>query len=144
MPRDAKMLVPHQHREDIHATLKTAFDAPSLYDEAIAFVARSGFAVPKELLARDFTRSHSYSEPLRDIWLEIYRAPDTHFAAYQLAEELIDVEDWFQQWRFRHMTTVARIIGHKPGTGGSSGVGYLKTALERRFFPELWDVRTVM
>ena len=142
--RDAKMLLPHKHREDIHAKLKTAFDGPSLYDEAIAFVARSGFAVPDDLIARDFTQSHTYSEPLRDIWLEIYRAPETHFEAYQLAEELIDVEDWFQQWRFRHMTTVERIIGHKHGTGGSSGVGYLKTALDRRFFPELWDVRTVL
>lgn len=142
--RDAKMLAPHSHREDIHATLKTAFHAPGLYDEAIAFLARSGFALPDNLISRDFTQRHTYSEPLRDVWLEIYRAPETHFAAYQLAEELIDVEDWFQQWRFRHMTTVMRIIGHKHGTGGSSGVGYLKTALDRQFFPELWDVRTVL
>ena len=142
--KDPKMLLPHRHREDIHAKLRAALEAPSLYDEAIAYLARRGFAVPGEILSRDVAKTHEPNTALRDIWLEIYRAPQTHFECYQLAEELIDLEDVFQQWRFRHMTTVHRIIGHKPGTGGSSGVGYLKTALERTFFPELWDVRTVL
>ena len=107
-----------------------------------AFLSRQGFTVPGNLLNRDFSRAHEYSDGLREIWLEVYRNPEEHFEAYELAEELVDVEDWFQQWRFRHMTTVRRIIGQKRGTGGSSGVAYLKTALERTFFPELWGVRT--
>ncbi len=142
--RDKGMLGPHRHREEIYARLKAAFDAPGLYDEAVAFLSRQGFTVPRDLLDRDFSRAHQYSDDLREIWLEVYRNPEQHFEAYELAEELVDVEDWFQQWRFRHMTTVRRIIGHKRGTGGSSGVAYLKTALERTFFPELWDVRTML
>lgn len=142
--KDAKMLLPHRHREDIHARLQTALEAPSLYDEAIAFLARQGFAVPEEVLNRDVAKTHQPNPGLRDVWLEIYRSPQAHFECYQLAEELTDLEDVFQQWRFRHMKTVQRIIGHKPGTGGSSGVGYLKTALERTFFPEIWDVRTAL
>lgn len=140
--RDKKMLRPHKHRQEIYAQLLRAFEAPSIYDEAIAFLARAGFSVPNDLLNRDFSTTHRYSKALSDIWLEVYRSPENHFDAYQLAEELVDVEDWFQQWRFRHMTTVHRIIGNKTGTGGSSGVSYLRNALHRTFFPELWDVRT--
>ena len=84
----------------------------------------------------------AFHEGVRNAWLEIYRASQDHFDLYQLAEELVDVEDWFQQWRFRHMKTVERIIGFRRGTGGSSGVGFLRTALERSFFPELWELRT--
>ena len=142
--KDAKMMQPHQHRQEDFAKLKEAYESPSLYDEAIAYLSRQGFAVPKDLLHRDFSQRHQASPELTAIWLEVYRAPKTHFEAYQLAEELIDVEDWFQQWRFRHMKTVHRIIGNKAGTGGSSGVGYLKGALERTFFPELWEVRTAL
>ena len=140
--RDAKMLAPHAHRGEIHGRLQEAFRAPSLYDEAIAFLARQGLAVPRRLLDRDFSEAHQPSEALRDVWMEVYRDPARYFEAYELAEELVDVEDGFQQRRFRHMKTVQRIIGDKPGTGGSSGVAYLRTALERTFFPELWEVRT--
>ena len=140
--RDAKMLLPHKHKAETYQDLQTAFHSRSLYDEAIAYLKRAGFDVPDALLNRDCSQAHSYSDALAEIWLAIYRAPEQHFAAYQLAEELVDVEDWFQQWRFQHMKTVHRIIGNKPGTGGSSGVAYLKRALERTFFPELWDVRT--
>ncbi len=140
--RDERTLLPHKHNSKVHRDLVQAFQSRSIYDEAIAFLKRQGFDVPKALLTRDYSKPHQINDALLDIWLEIYRSPDTHFEAYQLAEELVDVEDWFQQWRFRHMKTVHRIIGNKPGTGGSSGVGYLKTALERTFFPELWDVRT--
>ncbi len=140
--RDQRMLGPHKHRPEIYERLETAFHAPSIYDEAIAVVARAGFDVPRDLLDRDFSRGRPSSEALSEIWLAIYRAPQKHFELYELAEELVDVEDHFQQWRFRHMKTVERIIGHKTGTGGSSGVGFLKTALEKSFFPELWEIRT--
>lgn len=142
--KDPKMMKPHAHRPEIHDSLNASLDAPSLYDEAIQVLARKGFQIPEDLLNRDFSKPHRFNEGLRDVWLEIYRNAETHFDLYQLGEELVDVEDWFQQWRFRHMKTVERIIGHKMGTGGSSGVGYLKTALDRSFFPELWDVRTLL
>lgn len=142
--KDAKMLLPHRHRPEIHARLEAALKAPSLYDEALRVLARRGYPVPREVLERDFTQPHVFDARVRDIWLSIYREPGEHFDLYELAEELVDVEDWFQQWRFRHMKTVERIIGHKRGTGGSAGVGFLKTALERSFFPELWDLRTML
>ncbi|MDF1775859.1 MAG: tryptophan 2,3-dioxygenase [Rhizobiaceae bacterium] len=140
--KDERMLAPHRHTPQVYARLEAAFRGPSIYDEAIALVKRSGLDVPDSLLNRDFSKTHSYSDALHDIWLQVYREPERYFELYELAEELVDVEDHFQQWRFRHMKTVERIIGHKKGTGGSSGVGYLKTALDRTFFPELWAVRT--
>ena len=136
------MLLPHKHRAEIHERLQAAFEAPSIYDETIALVARHRFDLPDALLKRDFSQSHVFSDALSNVWMQIYREPEKHFELYELAEELVDVEDHFQQWRFRHMKTVERIIGHKKGTGGSSGVGFLKTALCRTFFPELWAVRT--
>ena len=140
--KDERMLAPHKHRPEIYERLEAAFRGPSIYDEAIALVARAGFDVPEALLKRDFSQNHVQNDALQDIWLQVYRQPETYFELYELAEELVDVEDRFQQWRFRHMKTVERIIGHKKGTGGSSGVGFLKTALDRTFFPELWAVRT--
>ncbi|MCP4314789.1 MAG: hypothetical protein GY789_01795 [Hyphomicrobiales bacterium] len=122
--------------------LEAAFRGPSIYDEAIALVGRSGFDVPDTLLKRDFSQNHTSNEALQDIWLQVYRQPEKYFELYELAEELVDIEDRFRQWRFRHMKTVERIIGYKKGTGGSSGVEFLKTALDRTFFPELWAVRT--
>ena len=138
------MLLAHRHRPAIHARLEAALNEPSLYDEALLLLARRGFPVPERVVGRDFAQPHRFDETVRDIWLSIYRDPETHFDLYELAEELVDVEDWFQQWRFRHMKTVERIIGHRRGTGGSAGVGFLKTALERSFFPELWDLRTLL
>ena len=93
---------------------------------------------------RDWREPYRFDERVRDVWLAVYRHSKEHFDLYELAEELVDVEDWFQQWRFRHMKTVERIIGLKKGTGGSTGVGFLRTALERSFFPELWDLRTLL
>ena len=142
--KDAKMVLPHRHQPEIQARLTAALVEPSLYDEALRLLARRGHAVPSEVLDRDFSQPYRSNPVVRDIWLSIYRNSHEHFDLYELAEELVDVEDWFQQWRFRHMKTVERIIGHKPGTGGSSGVGYLKTALERSFFPELWELRTLL
>jgi tryptophan 2,3-dioxygenase len=142
--KDAGMVLPHRHDPPAYAKLTAALNEPSLYDEALRILARRGLPVPKEVLERDFSQAYVSNPKVRDVWLSIYRNAQAHFDLYELAEELVDVEDWFQQWRFRHMKTVERIIGYKPGTGGSSGVGYLKTALEHSFFPELWEVRTYL
>ena len=142
--KDARMLLAHRHRPEHHARLEAALRAPSLYDEALILLHRRGLPVPRAAVERDFAEPHRFDEGVRDAWLSIYRNPEAHFDLYELAEELVDVEDWFQQWRFRHMKTVERIIGLKRGTGGSSGVGFLRTALERSFFPELWDLRTLL
>lgn len=140
--KDARMLLPHRHDEAIHAELEAALKAPSIYDETLHLLARRGQPVPKEMLERDYSQPHLFNEALRDLWVAIYRDSQRHFELYELAEKLVDVEDRFQQWRFRHMKTVERIIGFKRGSGGSAGVGFLKSALDRSFFPELWAVRT--
>jgi tryptophan 2,3-dioxygenase len=142
--KDERMMLPHSHRPELHDRLTAALNQPSLYDEALRLLARRGHPMPQEVLDRDFSQPYVSNPRVRDIWLAIYRQAQEHFDLYELAEELVDIEDWFQQWRFRHMKTVERIIGHKPGTGGSSGVGFLKSALERSFFPELWEVRTFL
>jgi tryptophan 2,3-dioxygenase len=138
------MIAPHRHRKDLEALLETALATPSLYDEALRLLARRGFPIDPNVLARDLRQPHASDPSVRDAWLAIYRDPKTHWELYQLAEELVDLEDWFQQWRFRHVTTVQRVIGFKRGTGGTAGVSYLKKALEIVFFPELWDVRTAL
>jgi tryptophan 2,3-dioxygenase len=142
--KDAGMVLPHRHDPAVCAKLEAALNTPSLYDEALRILARRGLPVPNEVLERDFSRPYVSNPKVRDVWLTVYRNAEAYFDLYELAEELVDVEDWFQQWRFRHMKTVERIIGYKPGTGGSSGVGYLKTALDHSFFPELWEVRTYL
>jgi len=142
--KDARMVQPHRHHAEHHAILSKALVEPSVYDEAMRLLARRGLPVPQDVLERDLTHPHVSNPAVRDIWLSVYRDPEKHFDLYELAEELVDMEDWFQQWRFRHMKTVERIIGFKRGTGGSSGVGFLKTALERSFFPELWELRTLL
>lgn len=138
------MLAPHRHRPDIHEPLKAALNAPSLYDEALRLLARRGFAITAAVTARDFTQPYRPHTSVEAAWLAIYRNTERHWDLYELAEELVDLEDAFQQWRFRHVTTVERIIGNKRGTGGTAGVAYLRRALDVRFFPELWDVRTAL
>lgn len=140
--KDARMLLPHRHDAAIHAELEAALLAPSIYDETLRLLARRGFPIPEGVLTRDVAQPHRPDAGVRAVWLSIYRQAETHFELYELAEKLVDVEDRFQQWRFRHMKTVERIIGFKRGTGGSSGVAFLKSALDRAFFPELWDLRT--
>ena len=140
--KNAAMLAPHGHRSDLHARLQAELEAPSLYDEAIALLARRGFAITPEVLGRDKRERHRSDPSVRAAWLAVYRDTQHHWDLYELAEELVDVEDWFQQWRFRHVTTVERIIGGKRGTGGTEGVPYLRKVLETRFFPELWEIRT--
>lgn len=140
--KDPKMLLPHRHDQKTYAKLKAALDGPGLYDVALMLLKRRGFDIPTEIVQRDFSVRHVPSDAVLKVWLEIYRNSEKYFDLYELAEELVDLEDWFQQWRFRHMKTVERIIGFKRGTGGSSGVGFLKSALDHSFFPELWSVRT--
>ena len=136
------ILAVHRHTPAIHAELAAELDAPSLYDEAIRLLARRGLAIDGARLERDWRRPYQADASVRAAWQAVYLEPAAHWDLYELAEELVDLEDWFRQWRFRHLTTVERIIGHKTGTGGSSGVSYLKRALEVCYFPELWQVRT--
>ncbi|MEZ5666708.1 MAG: tryptophan 2,3-dioxygenase family protein [Alphaproteobacteria bacterium] len=125
------------------ARLDAAMAEPSLYDEAILALGRQ---VPMDGAAgpRDWRVPHAADPAVTRAWMVVYRDTERYWDLYELAEKLVDLADWYQQWRFRHLTTVARIIGFKPGTGGTAGVAYLKRALEHRFFPELWDVRTAL
>jgi tryptophan 2,3-dioxygenase len=143
--KDEALIRPHRHRPELADRLEAALKAPSLYDEALRLVARRGFPVPAEVLQRDVAEPYAAHSGVEAVWAEIYRHAednDRFFDLYELAEELVDVEDAFQQWRFRHMKTVERIIGLRQGTGGSAGVAYLRGALSKSFFPELWSVRT--
>ena len=140
--KDANALKPFAHQPALHGELTQRLQAPSLYDEFLRHLARSGLDVPLEKLERDFSKPYEKSDAVVEVFRRIYSAPLEHWDAYEMAEKLIDVEERFQLWRFRHMMTVQRIIGFKQGTGGSSGVAFLRKALDLRFFPELWDVRT--
>jgi tryptophan 2,3-dioxygenase len=140
--KNAAMLKAHAHRPDILARVEAAWRAPSLYDESLRLLARRGLDVPASHLERDWTEPYAASDEVEQAWLTVYRAPDRHFDLYQLGEELTDLEDAFRLWRFRHVTTVERIIGFKRGTGGTSGVGYLRKMLDVVLFPEIWKLRT--
>jgi tryptophan 2,3-dioxygenase len=140
--KNAAMLKPHAHRPDLLAQVEEAFRAPSLYDESLRLLARRGVAVPASHLERDWTQPYVESDAVRDAWLEVYRDPKRHWDLYQLGEELTDLEDTFRLWRFRHVTTVQRIIGFKRGTGGTGGVSYLRKMLDTVLFPEVWALRT--
>ncbi len=142
--KNPEMLAPHRHDPEIHRRLEAALNAPSLYDEAIRLLARRGFEIAPDRLDRDWSRPYEADPSVEAAWLAVYRDTGAHWDLYELAEELVDLEDWFQQWRFRHLTTVERVIGRKRGTGGTSGVAYLRHALDIRFFPELWSVRTAL
>ncbi|HYD67306.1 tryptophan 2,3-dioxygenase [Azospirillum sp.] len=140
--KNAGMLAPHRHRSDLARALEAALTSPSLYDESIRALARAGFAVDAQALERDWSQPYQANDSVRDAWLAVYRDTDRHWSLYELAEKLVDLEDSFRQWRFRHVTTVERVIGAKPGTGGTAGVPYLRKMIEVRLFPELWDLRT--
>ena len=137
-------LSPHKHNEEIMLRLTNVLNKPSLYDEAILLLQRRNFHIDREITDRDWSIPHTHNESVQAAWLAIYQDTDNNWDLYELAEKLVDLEDSFQRWRFRHLITVQRIIGHKRGTGGTSGVDYLAKALEYRFFPELWDVRTTL
>jgi len=140
--RNPGMLAPHRHRQDLHDQLAAELASPSLYDEAIRFLARRGFALSPAAVTRDWSVARAPDPTVEAAWIAAYRDPSHHWEVYELAEELVDLEDYFRQWRFRHVTTVERVIGSRRGTGGTAGVPYLKSLLEVRLFPELWDLRT--
>ena len=140
--KNAAMLKPHAHRPHLLALVEAAWRAPSLYDEALLLMARRGLAVPASHTARDWTKPYQADDAVEAAWLAVYRDPTTHWDLYQLGEKLTDLEDGFRLWRFRHVTTVERIIGFKRGTGGTGGVSYLRRMLEVVLFPEIWQLRT--
>jgi tryptophan 2,3-dioxygenase len=142
--KNAEMIAVFAYDPAQQAILRAALEAPSLYDEFLRHLARAGHAVPRTCLERDWRQPHREHPELIPVFRRIYEQPDRYWAAYHLCEQLVDVEESFQLWRFRHMKTVERIIGHKRGTGGSSGVAFLKKALDLTFFPELIEVRTVI
>ena len=142
--RNHAMLRPHAHRDDITEMLNAELATPSLYDEALALLAREGIAVPDAVLSRDVSAPYEAHDDVIAAWHRVYNAPEKHWPLYELAEKLVDFEDYFRRWRFNHVTTVERVIGFKRGTGGTGGVSYLKKMLEVELFPELWRVRTTL
>ncbi len=140
--KDERMVAVHRHRPADFARLTAALQAPSLYDEFLRHLARRGLNVPPEVLERDLSQPHVRSSALVDVFKVIYANPQAHWDAYEMCEKLIDIDEHFQIWRFRHMKVVERVIGMKRGTGGTSGVGYLRHMLDAQLFPEIWDVRT--
>jgi tryptophan 2,3-dioxygenase len=142
--KQAAMIEVFRYDPPTHAALAALLAAPSLYDEFLRHLARRELPVPAACVERDWAAPRSRSDDVVAVFKIIYDDPERWWDAYEMAEKLVDVEESFQLWRFRHLKTVERIIGHKPGTGGSSGVGFLKRALEHQFFPELIDVRTVI
>jgi tryptophan 2,3-dioxygenase len=132
----------HQRDAEEYARLQRALDEPSLYDEALRLLSRRGYGIPEEVLHRDFTEGYAPSKAVTAAWLGVYHNAEKDWDLYELAEGLVDLDHRFQLWRFQHMKTVERIIGHKRGTGGTGGVSYLTKALDLRFFPELWQART--
>lgn len=142
--KNAAMLQPHAHRPELLAQVRAAYEAPSLYDVSLQLLAREGLPVPADRLQRDWTQPYQASAGVEAAWLAVYRDPHQHWDLYQLGEKLADIEDAFRLWRFRHLTTVERVIGFKRGTGGTGGVSYLKKMLDVVLFPEIWSVRTAL
>ncbi|HEX3809047.1 MAG TPA: tryptophan 2,3-dioxygenase [Rhizomicrobium sp.] len=140
--KNPQMARVHDSRPAIATQIDAALNEPSIYDEALALLARRGLPIPESKLKRDFSQPYESDPRVTEAWLQVYRDAETHWDLYDLAEKLVDLEYRFHIWRFSHMKTVERIIGGKPGTGGTSGVGYLKKVIDLRFYPELWDVRT--
>ncbi|GAA2169669.1 tryptophan 2,3-dioxygenase [Pedococcus bigeumensis] len=140
--KNADMVKVFDHDEAARAMLAELLEEPSLYDEFLRYLSRRGYAIPAALLERDVTQPYRESDELVDTFAAVYASPTEHWGVYETCEELVDLEDNFQQWRFRHLQVVTRTIGHKKGTGGSSGVDFLRRALDLTFFPELYTVRT--
>ncbi|MBR0828047.1 tryptophan 2,3-dioxygenase [Bradyrhizobium manausense] len=142
--RNHAMLKPHAHDAEVMALLEAELATPSLYDEVLRLADRKGLKMPATVLARDVRETHHFDEGVLQAWRSVYEAPESNWTLYELAEKLVDFEDYFRRWRFNHVTTVERVIGFKRGTGGTGGVSYLKRMLEIELFPELWRVRTIL
>ena len=142
--RNLAMLKPHAHDPAVTALLEHELSQPIFYDAVLRLAARHGIDIPQEVLTRDVRQTHRMNEAVMLGWKGVYEAPKAHWALYEVAEKLVDFEDYFRRWRFNHVTTVERVIGFKRGTGGTGGVSYLKHMLEIELFPELWRVRTVL
>lgn len=140
--KNPDMVKVFEHDEAARSMLAQLLEEPSLYDEFLRYLSRRGYAIPAELLERDHTQPYRENAELVDTFAAVYASPTEHWGVYETCEELVDLEDNFQQWRFRHLQVVTRTIGHKKGTGGSSGVDFLRRALDLTFFPELYTVRT--
>ncbi|MEQ1518118.1 MAG: tryptophan 2,3-dioxygenase [Usitatibacteraceae bacterium] len=140
--KNPALLKPFEHRSEIHAMLSGLLNSPSLYDEANLLLSRRGFVLDKNATNRDWSLAYTENATTMAAWRAVYANPKQHWDLYELAEKLVDLEDYFRQWRHRHVTTVQRVIGFKRGTGGTAGVGYLRAMLDVRLFPELWDLRT--
>ena len=138
--KEASFLKFHADRPEALAALEAAIASPSLYDDALAQMAKAGLPVPAEVLNRDVTRPYEPSEAVEAAWLEVYRDTETYWALYQLAEKLVDLDDALLTWRHKHVVTVERIIGRRRGTGGTEGAAYLASTLTKRCFPELWSL----
>jgi len=139
--RNRAMLRPHAHQPEITKLLEAELAQPSLYNVALQALHRA-HPLPEAVLARDLTLPHQPNDAVAAAWTQVYRAPQQHWTLYELAEKLVDLEDYFRRWRFNHVTTVERVIGFKRGTGGTGGISYLKRMLEVELFPELWHLRT--
>ncbi|MGD9842641.1 MAG: tryptophan 2,3-dioxygenase [Steroidobacteraceae bacterium] len=142
--KNPNMIEVYKRHTDIYAKLQRVLNSPALYDETLRLLSRRGFGIPADYLDRDWSQPYRASKQVAAAWLAVYHSRAEHWDLYELAEKLVDLDHQFQLWRFSHMKTVERIIGYKRGTGGTSGVNYLNKALELRFFPELWSVRTSM
>jgi tryptophan 2,3-dioxygenase len=140
--KNAAMMKSHEHDGAVLARLEAALHAPSIYDLTIRLLHRRGLAIDQAVLERDVSVSYAADNSVRAAWLSVYRDPQHFWELYELAEKLVDFEDYFRRWRFNHVTTVERVIGFKRGTGGTSGVSYLRSMLDVVLFPELWQVRT--
>ena len=142
--RDPEMVTMHEATPDVAAMLRAELDKPSLYDVALALLKARGFEIPSAVIERDRHAPHENSKAVESAWAAIYAEPEKYWELYELAEKLVDLEYHFQRWRFGHLKTVERIIGFKRGTGGTAGVAYLESVLQKGFFPELLSVRTVL
>jgi tryptophan 2,3-dioxygenase len=142
--KNADMIAVHKRDPEVYEALERVLYSPSIYDEALRLLSRRGFEIPEDYLDRDWSQPYQPSKQVAAAWLAVYHSVEDNWDLYDLAEKLVDLDHKFQLWRFSHMKTVERIIGYKRGTGGTGGVSYLNKALELRFFPELWTIRTSM
>ena len=140
--KNPALIAVHSHKPEPYARLQAELSQPSIYDEAVLLLARQGFSIDATRLNKDWSQATQFDESVKAAWLEVYRNPSKYWSLYELAEKLVDMETSFRLWRFRHMTTVERVIGFKTGTGGTSGVSYLRKMLDVVLFPELFALRT--